>query len=117
LQNFPQHELARRQMLDENGRFAPGSMVYFVLRARSPDDNPGERFIDWIAQNSYCITLAVSLGQIKTLVECPYTMTHAALPAQQKATDGLVPGGIRLSVGLEDWHDLTAELAAALEHA
>jgi methionine-gamma-lyase len=115
LQTFPQFELARRQMVDESGRFAPGSMIYFVLKQRSPADNPGERLIDWIARNSYCITLAVSLGQIKTLVECPYTMTHAALPPEQKAADGLVPGGVRISVGLEDWHDLTAELAAALD--
>jgi cystathionine beta-lyase/cystathionine gamma-synthase len=115
LEGFPQHALARRQMLDERGVFAPGSMIYFVLRA-SGDDNPGERLIDWIAANSYCITLAVSLGQIKTLIECPYSMTHAAVPPEQKARDGLVPGGIRLSVGLEDRNDLIAELSEALKH-
>ena len=114
LASFPQYELAKRQMTDERGRFAPGSLVYFVLKSASPADNPGERLIDWIAENSYCITLAVSLGQIKTLIECPYSMTHAALPPEQKAADGLVPGGIRLSVGLEDWHDLIAELDEAL---
>lgn len=116
LTSFPQFELARKQMTDESGHFAPGSMIYFLLKQKSPMDNPGERMIDWIAKHSYCITLAVSLGQIKTLIECPYSMTHAALPAERKADDGLVPGGIRLSVGLEDWHDLTAELAAALDH-
>lgn len=114
LTSFPQNDLARSQMVDENGRFAPGSMIYFVLKQESPSDNPGERLIDWIAKNSYCITLAVSLGQVKTLIECPYTMTHAAVPPEQKAADGLVPGGVRLSVGLEDWHDLIAELDAAL---
>jgi methionine-gamma-lyase len=114
LPSFPQYDLARRQMVDENGRFAPGSMIYFVLRQASPDDNPGERLIDWIAKNAYCITLAVSLGQVKSLIECPYTMTHAAVPPEQKAADGLVPGGVRLSVGLEDWHDLIAELEEAL---
>lgn len=113
---FPQLELARRQMVDESGRFAPGSILYFVLKASSAADVPGERLIDWIAQHSYCITLAVSLGQVKTLIECPYTMTHAALPPDEKAKDGLSPAGIRLSVGLEDWHDLTAELSEALKH-
>lgn len=116
LNHFPQFELAKRQMVDEDGRFSPGSMIYFVLKQRSPTDNPGERLIDWIARNSYCITLAVSLGQIKTLIECPYSMTHAAMPEEQKAADGLVPGGVRLSVGLEDWKDLIAELTEALEH-
>lgn len=114
LPSFPQYDLARKQMVDENDRFAPGSMIYFVLKQISLDDNPGERLIDWIAKNSYCITLAVSLGQVKTLIECPFTMTHAAVPPEQKAADGLVPGGVRLSIGLEDWHDLIAELDAAL---
>ncbi len=116
LASFPQFELAKRQMVDEAGHFAPGSMIYFVLKQKSSDDNLGERLIDWIAEHSYCITLAVSLGQIKTLIECPYTMTHAALPPDCKADDGLIPGGIRLSVGLEDWHDLIAELRTALDH-
>jgi len=116
LSDFPQFELAKRQMIDESGQFAPGSMIYFVLRQEAAGDNPGARLIDWIAQKSYCMTLAVSLGQIKTLIECPYSMTHAAMPAEQKAADGLVPGGVRISVGLEDWHDLTAELSAALDH-
>ncbi|GMU34562.1 MAG: PLP-dependent transferase [Planctomycetia bacterium] len=116
LANFPQFELAKKQMVDEGGHFAPGSMIYFVLRRKSDNDNPGERLIDWIAANSYCITLAVSLGQIKTLIECPYSMTHAALPPQRKAEHGLVPGGVRLSVGLEDWHDLMSELSEALDH-
>lgn len=115
LSSFPQFELARKQMVDDRGNFSPGSMIYFLLRSASAGDNPGERLIDWIAGHSYCITLAVSLGQIKTLIECPYTMTHAAIPPERKAEDGLVPGGIRLSVGLEDWHDLIAELSAALD--
>lgn len=114
LPSFPQYDLARRQMVDERGRFSPGGLLYFVLRQDSADEHAGERLVDWIAANSYCITLAVSLGQIKTLIECPYSMTHAALPPERKAADGLVPGGIRLSVGLEDWHDLIADLDEAL---
>lgn len=115
LNDFPQFDLAQRQMVDEGGRFSPGSMIYFTLRPLSEKDNPAERMIDWIAQHAYCITLAVSLGQIKTLIECPYAMTHAALPPGVKQSHALSPHGVRLSVGLEDWHDLTAELEAALE--
>ena len=115
LESFPQRELARRQMLDEHGKFAPGSMLYFVLKDAGEHGEAGARLIDWIARNSYCITLAVSLGQVKTLIECPYSMTHAALPEEAKRQRGIVPGGIRLSVGLEDWHDLVADLRAALD--
>jgi cystathionine beta-lyase/cystathionine gamma-synthase len=114
LQSFPQYELARRQMQDERGHFAPGSMLYFELKHAGPDGRAGIRLMDWIAQNSYCITLAVSLGQVKTLIECPYSMTHAAMPPEVKRERGIHPGGIRLSVGLEDWHDLVADLEAAL---
>ncbi len=114
LDSFPQHELARRQMRDEHGGFAPANMVYFVLKDARADGVVGQRFVDWIAGNSYCITLAVSLGQIKTLIECPYSMTHASLPPELKLQRGIVPGGVRLSVGLEDWHDLVADLDAAL---
>ncbi len=115
LKSFPQHELANSQMRDDRGRFAPGSMIYFVVKDPEETGKPAERLIDWIAKNAYTLTLAVSLGQIKTLIEAPYSMTHAAMPDEEKRARGLVPGGARLSVGLEDRHDITADLDAALE--
>jgi cystathionine beta-lyase/cystathionine gamma-synthase len=72
-------------------------------------------FIDYIADHAYTITLAVSLGQIRTLIENPYAMTHAALPEEEKQARGVEPGGMRLSVGLEDWHDIIADLEEALD--
>jgi len=114
LKSFAQHELARRQMQDHRGRFAPGSMIYFVVKDAEGLGKPAERFIDSAAEHAYTLTLAVSLGQIKTLIEAPYSMTHAAMPVEQKRERGLVPGGIRLSVGLEDWHDITDDLERAL---
>lgn len=111
---FPQYELAKRQMRDHRGKFSPGSMLYFVIKDAGDDGRRGNDFIDYIARNAYSICLAVSLGQIKTLVECPFSMTHAALPRDEMAKRGVVPGGIRLSVGLEDWEDITADLGAAL---
>ncbi|NOX59310.1 MAG: cystathionine gamma-lyase [Planctomycetes bacterium] len=114
LASFPQHELAKRQMFDDRGRFAPGSMVYFMLDDPQNNGEPAARFIDWAADNAYCLTLAVSLGQIKTLIEAPYSMTHAAMPEEEKRALGLMPGGIRISVGLEDWHDIIADLETAM---
>lgn len=111
---FPQYELARKQMQDHRGKFAPGSMLYFVIKDAGADGRRGNDFIDHVAQNAYSICLAVSLGQIKTLVECPFSMTHAALPPEEMARRGVRPGGIRLSCGLEDWEDITADLDAAL---
>lgn len=110
----PQHELARKQMKSYDGKFAPGSLLYFELKPAAGDSaEAAERFEDFIAENAYTITLAVSLGQIKTLIESPYSMTHAAVPEEQKVASGMRPGGIRLSLGLEDWHDIVADLEAA----
>jgi methionine-gamma-lyase len=117
LRSFPQLDLARRQMTDYRGHFAPGSMLYFEIADQDGEGEPAARFINWAAQNAYTLTLAVSLGQIKTLVEAPFRMTHATMPVAEKQRLGLVPSGIRLSLGLEDWHDIIADLEAALAHA
>lgn len=52
---------------------------------------------------------------MKTLIESPFCMTHAALPKEEKLKRGMEPGGIRLSIGLEDWHDLIEDLQHALD--
>lgn len=117
LESFPQHELARRQMTSYDGKFAPGSMLYFVLNGDEKEASAaGERLINYVAENAYSITLAVSLGQIRTLIEEPFSMTHSALPAEMKRARGLEPGGVRLSIGLEDWHDIIEDLHVALDH-
>lgn len=119
LPNFPQRELARRQMATQGGSFAPGSMLYFELQGNDGSTKTAaeaaERFVDFVAEKSYTITLAVSLGQIKTLIENPFSMTHASVPEEEKMRFGLQPGGIRLSLGLEDWHDIIADLEDALQ--
>jgi cystathionine beta-lyase/cystathionine gamma-synthase len=115
LDSFPQFELAKKQMRDTSGNFAPGSMISFTVKDAVGSGAKGERLIDWIAENAYTITLAVSLGQIKTLIECPYSMTHAAIPDAEKRERGMMPGACRLSIGLEDWHDIIADLGDALE--
>jgi cystathionine beta-lyase/cystathionine gamma-synthase len=115
LETFPQYELAKRQMRDPRGNFAPGSMVYFDVKDPEATGRPAAHLIDWIAQNSYCITLAVSLGQIKTLIECPFNMTHAAMPAEEKRGQGVLPGGCRISLGLEDRDDIIRDLKLGLE--
>ncbi len=119
LANFAQRELAHRQMTTPDGAFAPGHMLYFELKGKNGDvksaAEAAERFVDYIAEKSYTVTLAVSLGQIKTLIENPFSMTHASVPEEEKIRSGLQPGGIRLSLGLEDWHDIIADLEDALQ--
>jgi len=112
---FGQKELAHRQMQSTEGKFAPGSMMYFVLKGGNGKLSRAEKLADYLAEHAYSITLAVSLGQIKTLIEHPFSMTHSALPDEQKRAFGMHPEGVRLSIGLEDWHDVIRDLELALE--
>ena len=91
------------------------ALIYFTLASNPGDANSGERFVDWIAAHAYAITLAVSLGNVRTLVESPYSMTHACVPEEAKEAVSLTPGGVRLSVGLESAEDLILDLSRALD--
>ncbi len=119
LSSFPQHELAKKQMIDYHGEFAPGFMVYFTLKGATPEESRarGMRMMDYIAENAYAVTLAVSLGHIRTLIEHPGSMTHSAYSADEQIKRGLDPGGIRLSVGIEHSADIIRDLEAAFDRS
>jgi cystathionine beta-lyase/cystathionine gamma-synthase len=119
LPSFPQGELARRQMVDYEGNFAPGPMVFFVIRGESAEERlrRAERIINHVAKEAYCITLAVSLGNIRTLIEHPGSMTHSAVPAEEQLAKGIDPGGIRLAIGLEKPEDIIRDLEYSLDRA
>lgn len=62
-------------------------------------------------------TLAESLGGVKSLACHPASMTHAAVPPEERKAIGLSDGLIRLAIGLEDPRDLIADLKQALAAA
>jgi cystathionine gamma-synthase len=62
-----------------------------------------------------CFSLAESLGGVESLIAHPATMTHAAMSEAARATAGIGPGLLRLSVGIEDVADLCADLDTGLE--
>jgi cystathionine beta-lyase/cystathionine gamma-synthase len=104
-------------MVDPEGNFAPGFMVYFEVAGEVEEARDKcEKLVNYIAEHSYCITLAVSLGTTKTLIETPGLMTHSAMDAESQSEAGIHPGGVRLSVGLEDPNDLIKDLEEAFEH-
>ncbi len=116
LESHPQHALARRQMVDRDGSFAPGIIIYFLLEGEGEEVKArGAALMDLLAKEALTITLAVSLGQIRTLIEHPSSMTHAPIPIEHQIEAGLDPGGIRLSIGLEPADDVIADLKAALD--
>jgi cystathionine gamma-lyase len=102
LPSHPQHDLARRQML---GGF--GGIISVELKG---DVNTARRMLE----RTRLFTLAESLGGVESLIEHPAIMTHASIPADQRAALGISDTLIRLSVGIEDCEDLIADLSEAL---
>lgn len=102
LPSHPQHALARRQM---TGGY--GGIVTAVLKGTLDD---ARRMLE----RCHLFSLAESLGGVESLIEHPGLMTHASLPAAMRASLGIGDGLIRLSVGIEDAHDLITELKEAL---
>jgi len=112
LKSHPQYEIAKQQMIDFNGNFAPGSLIYFALKGQSADQTKenGKILMDHIADNAYTMTLAVSLGHTRTLIEHPASMTHSVVPAEKLKERGLDAGGVRLAIGLEKAEDIIMDL-------
>jgi cystathionine gamma-lyase len=101
LESHPQHALAKRQMT------AFGGVVTMILKR----DLPGtKRFLE----RCQLFTLAESLGGVESLIEHPAIMTHASIPAEQRARLGISDSLVRLSCGVEDADDLIGDLQQAL---
>jgi len=58
---------------------------------------------------------AVSLGGVETLVCHPKTTTHSGFTEEECAQAGVTDGLVRISVGIEDWHDLLTDFEQALD--
>ncbi len=102
LTNHPQHELAKRQM------DAFGGMITLELKGGRA---AGEHLVDHLQLCS----LAVSLGDVRTLICHPASTTHSHVPADIRRRTGITDGLVRISIGLEDAEDIAADLGQALE--
>ncbi|MEC9362028.1 MAG: cystathionine gamma-synthase [Pseudomonadota bacterium] len=102
LPSHPQHALARRQM--PRGF---GGMISIELEGGLDE---ARRFLE----RCELFALAESLGGVESLIEHPAIMTHASVPADARAQLGISDTLCRLSVGIEDFDDLRADLETAL---
>ena len=100
--DHPNHSIAKEQMRDFGG------MVSFTLI--------GNKLVDALAivKKVEIFALAESLGGVESLIGHPATMTHSAIPKEDREKTGVVDSLIRLSVGVEDIEDLIADLEQAL---
>lgn len=99
--DFPQYELAKRQMK------RPGGMISFEINGTKAD---AQAFLN----RCKLIKIAVSLGDSETLIQHPATMTHAVVPEEVRRKMGITDTLIRLSIGLEAWQDIWEDLEQAL---
>ena len=101
LKSHPDHTIASKQMKQH----AP--LISFELKGGI---EAGKKFLDAL---EVC-TRAVSLGTVDTLVSHPASMTHFGIPREERIKYGITDGLIRMSVGIENYEDLEADLAQAL---
>ena len=101
LDSHPGKALAARQMR------GPGGMISFIVKG-------GRDKAVSVLERLRIFACAESLGGVESLAEHPGIMTHASVPADQRALLGIDDGLVRLSVGVEDPEDLWRDLEQAL---
>lgn len=109
LASHPQHDLVERQMR------LPGSQISFDVRPAGDASaaDIGARFVEAVE----VAFMAPSLGGPETLVTHPASTTHVGLLPEELAANGIGPGTIRVSVGLEHPDDVVADFDQALTRA
>lgn len=99
--DHPQAELAKRQMS------GGGQMIAFEVK--------GGKAAAFALQNALkLIKISNNLGDAKSLITHPATTTHHRIGPEARAELGIGDGMLRLSVGLEAFEDLAADLDAGL---
>jgi len=102
LESHPQHKLAQAQMTGYGGTFS------FCVRG-------GEEETFRLLAAVKLFTLAESLGGVESLIEHPWSMTHASMPEDVREKMGISRNMIRISVGIEHIDDQIADLEQAFE--
>ena len=100
LENHPQHEIASRQMDDF------GAMISIDMG----DFETASRLMDGLSMCS----LAVSLGNVDTLVQHPASMTHRLMSEEDRLAVGITDGMVRISAGIESAKDIITDFDRAI---
>ncbi len=102
LESHPQHALAQKQMTGYGGTFS------FCV-------NGGEQEAFRLLGGVKLFTLAESLGGVESLIEHPWSMTHASIPESFRQTMGITRNLVHVSVGIEHIDDQIADLEQAFD--
>ncbi len=102
LQSHPQNELAKKQM-----RFGGGIITFCVKGGIER----GRQFLD----NLTMLSFTANLGDTRTTVTHPASTTHSKLTEEERQQVGILPGLVRVSVGLENVNDILEDIEKALK--
>lgn len=105
LANHPHHERAAKYLSK-----GPGSVFSFEVKGGRA---VGQQLIESVNLASHL----ANIGDAKTLIIHPASTTHAQLTEQQLVDAGVLPGVVRISVGIEDVEDIIDDLDQALTAA
>lgn len=103
LESSPYHELANKYL-----RHGYGGVLSFKLKG-------GKEEADVLVNNLQLISHLANVGDAKTLIIHPASTTHEQLEPHEQLAAGVVPGLLRLSVGIEHVDDIKADLQQALD--
>ena len=101
LESHPDYEVGQRILPRGSG------MIAFVVKGGDEAALKFMRKLDLIYE-------ATSLGGVESLIECPFNSSHMFVPEEVRVEAGVVPGFVRLSIGIEDVEDLWADIEGAL---
>jgi cystathionine gamma-lyase len=102
LPSHPMYQVAKEQMSGFSG------MISFELTGGI---SAGKTLMNSVQ----LAQIAESLGSVETMIAHPATMTHSAIPKEERLASGLTDGLVRLSVGIENVNDIIHDLEIALE--
>ena len=102
LPSHPMHQVAKEQMSGFSG------MISFELTGGI---SAGKTLMNSVQ----LAQIAESLGSVETMIAHPATMTHTAIPKEERLASGLTDGLVCLSVGIENVNDIIHDLEIALE--
>jgi len=102
LPSHPNYQVAKEQMSGFSG------MISFELTGGI---SAGKTLMNLVQ----LAQIAESLGSVETMIAHPATMTHPAIPKEERLASGLTDGLVRISVGIENVNDIIYDLEMALE--
>jgi O-acetylhomoserine (thiol)-lyase len=108
LPGHPCHALGKKYLPD-----GCGAIMGFGIKGATPTQQRenGRTLINKLKLFSHL----ANVGDSKSLIIHPSTTTHQQLTLEEQATAGVTPDYLRLSIGTEDWRDITADLQQALD--